>query len=312
MKKIFPVFVVLIFVISACQLGGGNAQPTPLAFPTAFPSPTVAAIGTQAASNQKPAPGTARSSPGDGMIQVYIPEGTFQMGAADAKGSLDEQPVHAVTMHGFWMDKVEVTNAMFTICLKAGGCIAPAQIKSQTRASYFSNPDFANYPVVYVSWSAADSYCKWAGRRLPTEAEWERAARGDDLRTYPWGDQRPQGSQANFGFLVGDTTAVGSYPAGASPYGILDMAGNVAEWVHDFYSGDYYKNPINMNPPGPINRSNIFNRVVRGGSFQDAESDIRVAKRSSVLGPNPDAPLGSAEYIGDVSPKIGFRCAADN
>lgn len=312
MKNNFLIFVALIFVLTACQLGGGSAQPTPLSLPTAFPTPTVAAVGTEALSDQKPASGTERTSAGDGMIQVYIPEGTFQMGAIDDKGSNDEKPVHPITMHGFWMDKVEVTNAMYLLCLQAGGCPALAQVKSGTRDSYFSNPDYTNYPVVYVTWSAADSFCKWAGRRLPTEAEWERAARGDDLRTYPWGDSRPTGSQANFGFLVGDTTAVGTYPAGASPYGILDMAGNVAEWVHDYYDGDYYKNPVTMNPTGPIERKNLFNRVVRGGTYQDAESDIRVAKRSSVKGPDLGAQLNSPEYFGESSPKIGFRCAVDN
>ena len=308
MKKLFPILSALALFATACQLGG-NAAP-PLALPTAVPSPTSSINPTVEAGGAGQA-GSERTSSADGMPQAYVPAGTFQMGGIGKNTSSDELPVHAVTMHGFWMDKVEVTNAMYAMCVKQGACHLPFATKSDTRESYFGNSEFADYPVVYVGWNEATAYCKWAGRRLPTEAEWERAARGDDFRIFPWGDQRPDSSRANINFFSGDTTRVGIFPSGASPFGILDMAGNVAEWVNDFYDGSYYSSAINTNPTGPVARSNYFNRVVRGGTFQDAEVNIRVSKRSSVLGPNPSAELDSAAYNGEFSPKIGFRCASD-
>jgi formylglycine-generating enzyme required for sulfatase activity len=246
------------------------------------------------------------------MPQAYIPNGTFRMGGLDPAASTDEKPDHNVTLKAFWMDKLEVTNGMYALCTKAGVCDPPQEFKSETNPSYFNNPDFNDFPVVYVTWAQADAYCTWAGRRLPTEAEWEYAARGSDYRTYPWGDERPDSSRGNFNYFVGDTTKVGTFPAGASMFGILDMAGNVAEWVHDYYDGNYYSQGVTMNPPGPGARSNYFSRVVRGGTFQDAFIDIRVSNRSQVLGSNPNATdINSPEYYGTFSPKIGFRCAAD-
>lgn len=312
MRKLLPILAVLAMISTACQLGGGQAQPTPIPIATAFPTNTPVALNpTAAPSGGNQAAGSERTSP-DGMTEVFIPQGAFQMGGLDPNAQNDERPVHKVTMHAFWMDKLEVTNAMYLQCVTAGGCNPPQQLKSQTIQSYFNNPDYNDYPVIYVSWADAAAYCKWAGRRLPTEAEWERAARGDTLNTYPWGDETPDSSRANFNFQVGDTTKVGSYPAGASPFGALDMAGNVAEWVNDFYDGTYYDKGVTLNPSGPIARTNFFNRVVRGGTFQDAPIDIRVANRASVLGPDPNALAGSPQSIGEVSPKIGFRCASDN
>ncbi len=311
MRKIVPVLVALVVLATACG-PGRQAAPTPIPLATAAPTPTPIPLNpTAPPSNEKPAPGTERTSPVDGMIQVYIPEGTFTMGGLDPNAEADEEPDHKVTMHGFWIDKLEVTNAMYLACAQAGVCDPPREFKSQTRESYFNNPEFADYPVVYVTWRDAATYCEWAGRRLPTEAEWEYAARGTDFRTYPWGDEPPDSSRANFNYQVGDTTRVGSYPLGASPFGVLDMAGNVAEWVNDYYDANYYSKLVSMNPPGPGERSNYFSRVVRGGSFQDAPRDIRVSNRASVLGPNPNAEIGSPEYYGDYSPKIGFRCASD-
>jgi formylglycine-generating enzyme required for sulfatase activity len=312
MKKIFPILLALALVSTACQLGSSPAEPTAIAFAAAAPTATPVLMNPTA----EPArgnvdAGTERVSAADGMIQVYIPEGPFQMGGLDPNASSDELPVHKVTMHGFWMDKVEITNAMYALCVQAGACNLPQSFKSDTRPSYFNNSEFADYPVVYIGWGDAAAYCKWAGRRLPTEAEWERAARGDDFRTFPWGDERADSSRANINFYLGDTSRVGSFPAGASYFGILDMAGNVTEWVNDYYDATYYSAAINTNPPGPISRSSYFNRVVRGGSFQDTEAYVRVSKRASVKGPDFNADLDSHEYVGETSPKIGFRCAAD-
>lgn len=245
------------------------------------------------------------------MPQIYIPAGTFRMGGMDVRRAPNELPEHDVTLDDFWMDQLEVTNAMYGLCVSASVCTLPRELKSQRRPEYFPNPEFKDYPVVYVTWGQAKAYCEWADRRLPTEAEWERAGRGNDFRTFPWGEDKADGLRANFNMLVGDTSRVGTYPAGASPFGVLDMAGNVAEWVNDFYSFDYANALENIvNPTGPLT-STSFNRVVRGGSLGDAEINIRVAKRSSVLGSNLRARPDSNAYLGDSSPRIGFRCAQD-
>lgn len=312
MKKLFPILTALALLISACQLGGGQAEPTAISLPTAFPSSTPPAVNAPAEVSAGGEAGSERVSSVDGMPQAYIPEGSFRMGALGSESSKDEEPDHQVTLKAYWMDKLEVTNAMYLLCVQAGACEPPQEFKSGTRDSYFNNAEFNDYPVVYVAWAQAQNYCNWAGRRLPTEAEWERAARGNDFRTYPWGDERPDSSRGNFNYFVGDTTRVGNFPAGASPFGVLDMAGNVAEWVYDYYDGNYYSQGVTMNPPGPGSRSQYFNRVVRGGTYQDAFIDIRLANRASVRGSNLDASdIYSDDYLGEFSPKIGFRCASD-
>jgi formylglycine-generating enzyme required for sulfatase activity len=246
------------------------------------------------------------------MTQIYIPAGTFTQGGLDPNSTPDEKPAHKVTMPAYWIDKFDVTNGMYSQCVNAGSCNPPQSFSSKTVTSYFNNKDYNDYPVVQVTWGDAATYCKWAGRRLPTEANWEYAARGTDIRTYPWGEDAPDSTRANFNYQVGDTSKVGSYAAGASPFGVLDMAGNVAQWVNDFYDGNYYAKAVTLNPSGPIARTNFFGRVIKGGTFQDVGSDIRIANRAQVIGPNPDAQQGTPALIGDYSPKIGFRCASDN
>lgn len=244
------------------------------------------------------------------MPQVYIPAGILHMGGHDVRAASDEFPAHDVTLHAFWMDQLEVTNAMYALCVSSGICTPPQSAESQRRFDYYENPEFNDYPVVYVTWGQSKTYCEWANRRLPTEAEWERAARGDDLRTFPWGEDKPDWRFANFNFIVKDTSRVGTYPLGASPFGVLDMAGNVAEWTNDFYDFDFYLTSPLENPLGPDSSSSL-NRVVRGGSLGDAEINIRVSKRSSVRGSNLNAVPGSDRYLGEFSPRIGFRCVED-
>lgn len=242
------------------------------------------------------------------MPQVFIPGGTFRMGGMDARSAPDERPAHDVTLDAFWMDQLEVTNAMYLLCVQNGPCTPPQSLKSSRRSEYFTNPEFKDYPVVYVTWGQAKTYCEWAGRHLPTEAQWERAARGSDWRTFPWGEDKADGLRANFNMLVGDTSRVGTYPLGASPFGVLDMAGNVAEWTQDLYSATYYTTQADFtNPTGPESSATL-RRVVRGGSLGDAEINIRVPKRSAVTGSNLDVVPGTA---GEFSPRIGFRCAQD-
>jgi eukaryotic-like serine/threonine-protein kinase len=312
MKKIIATLLV-VFLTSCTVTETPVIEFTPTSLPTNVPPTTIPTSTietilptvtlTEELANQ-------RVSSIDGMPQVYIPAGTFRMGGLDVRRAPNEIPEHDVTLDAFWMDQLEVTNAMYALCVSTWACTPPQDFKSQRRPSYFNNPEFNDYPVIYVTWGQAKAYCEWAGRRLPTEAEWERAGRGDDFRTFPWGEDKADGLLANFNMLVGDTSRVGSYPAGASPFGVLDMAGNVAEWVNDFYRFDYSRSENTVNPMGP-ETSSSFHRVVRGGSLADAEINIRVSKRSSVLGSNLNAPLDSDAYLGDFSPRIGFRCAAD-
>lgn len=314
--------IALLLLLTAC---GGQTRlipaPTltvvPIGLPTstASPSPVVETPGPTATavpvSTETPqTPPTERISPIDGMPQVYIPAGTFRMGGMDVRSGPDEMPAHEVILDDYWMDQLEVTNAMYGLCVRQGPCLPPQDLKSSRRNDYFLNPEFRDYPVVYVTWGQAKAYCEWAGRHLPTEAQWERAARGDDWRTFPWGENKADGLRANFNMLVGDTSRVGTYPLGASPFGVLDMAGNVAEWTHDYYSAVYYNSPqADLNPTGP-ETSSTLRRVVRGGSLGDAEINIRVPKRSAVLGSNLNAVPGTSAWLGDFSPRIGFRCAA--
>ena len=195
----------------------------------------------------------------DGAVYLYVPAGEFVMGSADsdpvAKGA--EKPQHRVFLDGFWIMQTEVTNAMYARCVEVGDCTPPEDWGRK-------DSSYADHPVVYVDWTQANAYCAWAGGRLPTEAESEKAARGTDGRKYPWGNSAPDCGKAQYGACGETTVPVGSKPAGASPYGVLDMAGNVWEWCQDWYDVDYYASSPQHNPPGP---STGRLRVVRGGAW---------------------------------------------
>lgn len=198
------------------------------------------------------------------------------MGSTVAK---DEQPVHRVTLNAFWIMQTEVTNAQYASCVTAKICTPPGN-------QLWDEPTSAAHPVTNVNWEQANQYARWAGGRLPTEAEWEKAARGTDERIYPWGNQEVSDQLLNYNFVKGATTPVGSYPEGASPYQALDMAGNVEEWVADWYTDNYYANSPAENPPGPD--KGIF-RVVRGGSFNSTRIAVRTTARGKAL-PNTGFP----------------------
>jgi formylglycine-generating enzyme required for sulfatase activity len=233
----------------------------------------------------------------DSAEEILIPAGSFQMGcdssnpAESCQG--DEQPLHTVTLSTYTIDKYEVTNARYKACVDAGGCTVPQSVNSNTRFPYYGTSTYADYPVLNVTWHQASAFCAWAGKRLPTEAEWEKATRGSsDTRTYPWGSSAPDCTKTNYRSCVGDTSRVGSYPSGASPYGVMDMAGNVWEWVNDWYDRSYYSVSPSSNPQGPATGGV---RVLRGGSWYYNDLGVRSAFR---LVNNPDVWF-------DV---FGFRC----
>ena len=220
-------------------------------------------------------------------VMVEVPGGAFQMGcnaAVDTACAADEYPYHEVTLAAFQIDQTEVTQAAYQECLDATACTRPAL--------NFDPRRWARVPVSDVTFAQASAYCRWAEKRLPTEAEWEKAARGTDGRKYPWGDTAPTCALANMSGCRAPEP-VGSHPAGASPYGALDMAGNVGEWVADWYDPGYYSaSPLN-DPPGP---SAGTEKLARGGSLGASARFLRTSSREHF-----------APTFTDLG--IGFRCA---
>jgi formylglycine-generating enzyme required for sulfatase activity len=219
---------------------------------------------------------------------VIVPEGSFTMGCTEGAGhcmtgDLDVPP-HPVWLSTFRIDRTEVTQSAYQRCVAAGACVTPG--------NGFAPEHDGALPVTNVSWDAALQYCLWAGKRLPTEAEWEKAARGTDERRYPWGDERPRCELANFEACGGKLRNAGSLPAGASPYGALDLTGNAEEWVNDWFDSSYYATAPGRDPHGPGARTE---HVVRGGSYGDdwwhSGVTVRMWDR------------------GEPAPQRGFRCA---
>ncbi len=224
---------------------------------------------------------------------ALVPAGDFTMGSNT--GSPSEQPVHAVYLDAYYIDKYEVSNALYKACEEAGTCQPPANTDSSSRSSYYQDPEFGNYPVLYVDWNMAKVYCEWRGAQLPTEAQWEKAAQGNVPTAYPWGDGVGC-DKANYGNCIGDTASVDAYEGSQSRYGVYGMSGNVSEWVADWFLDSYYQNSPSGNPQGP--RDFGVYRGLRGGSWQSDPNQIRVAYRT-----------GMQPY--NSSNDIGFRCAMD-
>jgi serine/threonine-protein kinase len=249
---------------------------------TAFSTPTVSTLGI----------GSTTISDKDGMTLLYVPAGEFTMGS---KIWEEEEPVHTVNLDAFWIDQTEVTNKMYGLCVSDGVCLYPIRTSSETHDAYYGDVQFDNYPVIYINWHMAKAYCQWAGRRLPTEAEWEKAARGTDERTYPWGNQIDR-TFANYHSFIGDTTPVGSYESGKSPYGAYDMAGNVWEWTSSLYQ--IY--PYNATD-GREDLNVSGDRMLRGGSWHLESIFVRSAVRLALRVPGPSDILSDNDF--------GFRCA---
>lgn len=256
-------------------------------------------------------------SPLDGATLVCVPAGEFLMGAGkdDVLAQENEKPQHEVYLNAYWIDRTEVTNINFGKCLAAGACHPKVYETTATGyIPYAIHPDYRDYPAFLYESEPAAEYCQWAGRRLPTEAEWEKAARGVDARLYPWGNQLdcahanyfvcepaaskatpdPTGPRCGYSSSC-RTTPVDAYQAGVSPYGALNMAGNVWEWVADWYKVDYYAASPANDPGGP--GTGVY-RVIRGGGAKSVSQDLRVTARA----------IGEPQHYLDG--QIGFRCAA--
>ncbi len=297
-----------------------TATPAPTDTNTPIPPTPIATLGI----------GSTMVSSKDGMTLVYVPAGEFLMGSIDADiyAGSDEKPQHTVYLDAYWIDKTDVTNAMFAQFVQAASYKTDAEKVgigysfdfssgnwTDTRGANWQHPhgpssdisNLDNHPVAQVSWNDAKAYCEWAGRRLPTEAEWEKAARGTDGSIYPWGNDPATGNLLNLADknlnaswadkTIDDgyqfTSPVGHYPAGISPYGALDMAGNVWQWVVDWYDKNYYVNSPTRNPTGPTSGDS---HVLRGGSWNFRAQSARAACRSW------NAP--GFRYV-----SISFRCA---
>jgi formylglycine-generating enzyme required for sulfatase activity len=234
--------------------------------------------------------GSTKTSPIDGMLLVYVPEGEFEMGSSRDGARAEEKPAHMVYLSAYWIDSIEVTNEMYAKCVNAGICSRPLSSGSNTRDRYFEQSNYKDYPVIWVRWEDAFTYCSWADRRLPTDAEWEKAARANNDWLYPWGNSIDC-TRANYHSCNVDTTRVGSYPEGKSSYGVLDMAGNVWEWVSDWWDGYYYRSSPYQNPTGPLTGNS---HSIRGGSWSNTPSNLTVTIR-----PNDNSHRDN----------LGFRCA---
>ncbi|MBM4121141.1 MAG: formylglycine-generating enzyme family protein [Nitrospira sp.] len=217
------------------------------------------------------------TDPRDPVRMITIPAGPFLMGSRDGTGQEDERPMRSVFVDAFSLDEVEVTNDRYLRFVQATGHKLPPNPYGEGPLSALRG--IGNLPVVQVTWHDAQDYCEWAGKRLPTEAEWEKAARGTDGRIYPWGNESPTPQRANFDREwdgVKTLLPVGSLPEGPSPYGVADLAGNAREWVADWYDPAYYRTGRSRNPAGP---DEGILKGIRGGSWRHNANDIRAAMR---------------------------------
>lgn len=314
--------VIVLLMIAFFALRNNPTSDTPPTETSAPPTEATVTATTVSVSNIEPTTGPQKLDIGsviiseiDGMNLLYVPAGEFTMGnyaddaLIDCEKSksealneyncshelfLDEEPSAPVNLDAFWIDETEVTNEMYAECVAEGVCAQPTDIRSSTNASYYNNPAFKNFPVVYIDWNMAKTYCEWAGRRLPTEAEWEKAARGTDSRVYPWGFEPPNSNLLSYseGVYTRDTVEVKESPDGRSFYGAYDMAGNVWEWTNSAYE----KYPYDASDGREEFKAIDEPRVMRGGSWRNNNSEVRSANRSG------DMPI--AAYS-----SVGVRCA---
>ncbi len=338
-KHLLPGFILIAFIgLVACSspptatLQPATAQ-VPSSSPTTAPSNTATIVDTNtpAPSNTpaltattpptnvpQPSPtplptigaGSVMLASSDLRPMVFVPGGAFLMGASDSdsKADPDERPQHEVEIDALWVDQYEVTHAEYAVCVQAGACTPPTEVDNNGFPYQFASA-IEDASVVNVTWNDANDYCTWAGKRLPTEAEWEKAARGRDARIYPWGNDADANKKAwfcnrcifdaNYPDVRDDFSrpfSVGSFPEGASPYGAHDMAGNAWEWVMDWYADDTYDQPDRVNPTGP--EEGVY-RVVRGGSWTTQPAYLRTTYRQ-----------GRGPFSTWID--VGFRCVIED
>ena len=273
-------------ILAACA---PVSTPAPTAAPTSAPTVTASPEATEPptlvpVALAGPQAGTTMVWM-DGSQLAYVPAGDFVMGMGAG-----HTPQKTVTLDGFWISITDVTNKMYAQCVASGNCAAPAL---EVGTPVYTNPDYGDYPVVGVTWDMASNYCQWAQGSLPTEAQWEKAARGQNSGVYPWGNYDPGCDLLSSAGCLGHTSGVNDYPAGRSPYGLLDMAGNVFQWVNDFYAEQYYDSMPAQNPGGPASGDS---HVIRGSSFETEAAQLQSAVRH----------FGAPAYH---SRDLGFRCA---
>ncbi len=281
----------IIFIVSACAPAAPETLVVVVTATGEASTPQTPTAETVAALAPIPlgGPGSGEAMKWiDGSVLIYIPAGDFIMGDNGF-----DAPIHTVNLDAYWIQQTKVTNRMYEQCVKTGACTPPTQTLG---GPVFGNPEFANHPVVGVNWEQAQTYCAWIQGSLPTEAQWEKAARGLSANIYPWGNSEPSCDLLNYANCNGTTNSVTAYEAGKSPFGLWDMAGNVFEWVYDWYDPNYYSQSPSANPMGPENGQY---RVVRGSSFESAEEQVASAIRRF------DEPT-------DNRRDTGFRCAVAN
>jgi formylglycine-generating enzyme required for sulfatase activity len=280
-RLIWGILLGVLLILSACNLPSSSPK-------TNEPSQTL--------SPSSPTSEIAAPKNTDGAETVFVPGSVFQMGSdeTDALAENDEKPAHSVTVNGFYIYTHEVTRGMYNTCAEDGGCLPLDE-----RAKHRDDPAYDDHPITEVDWNMARQYCEWAGARLPTEAEWELAARSLEDFRYPWGNEDPSCSEVN---MIGcqtpaDTVPVGSFALGNSPYDVWDMSGNVWEWVFDWYAEAYYTFSPKNNPIGPSVAQNPRDpqKTIRGGGWYSQPASLRGAERR-----------GATSYKAYTD--VGFRC----
>ena len=281
------VAVVVLITSLACALVGGGGEegaeaPTP-GVPVETTPTEVSETGDETIPGEAAEVVEMATRSEDGMEMSLIPAGAFTMGD-DASAFAPEKPAHLVTLDEYWIDVYEVTNSQYRLCMEADVCLEPT--------IWWNEELSGDDQPALVSYASAESYCQWVGGRLPTEAEWEKAARGTDGRTWPWGNEfvdkiaNLSGDQDGYGA----TAPVGKFPGDLSPYGLLDIAGNAGEWVSDWWDPEYYERSPSGNPAGPAN------------------GQKRVHRAPIANGGGPEKCRTTARYSADPKWDFGFRC----